>query len=166
MCFKYAWWMAISLLSYRFVLYRLVNVEQFTYQSFSTVRSGFLACFWFIGWTLFAFNSPSEHPRITYTERLYLLRTVPKPKRVRLIEKLIETLIDLYVVQDTLVEDFDLSTIIWYCNSSYLHEFCFLHFVDIITNVFFDDTQIQFATGLSTYRHRSSSIDLCLFFFI
>ncbi|CAF0904028.1 unnamed protein product [Rotaria sordida] len=42
---------------------------------------GVLSCLWFIGWALYAYNSPSEHPRITYEEKLYLLRCIPKPKK-------------------------------------------------------------------------------------
>ena len=44
--------------------------------------SGVLCCLWFIGWCFFAYNSPSEHPRITYSEKLYLLRCIPKSKKV------------------------------------------------------------------------------------
>lgn len=46
------------------------------------VRQGLLSCLWFIGWSFFAFNSPSEHPRITYSEKFYLLRSIPKSKKV------------------------------------------------------------------------------------
>ena len=47
-------------------------------------RLGLLSCLWFVGWALFAFNSPAEHPRITYEEKLFLLRSVPKPIKVRI----------------------------------------------------------------------------------
>jgi hypothetical protein len=43
---------------------------------------GILSCLWFIGWVFYAYNSPSEHPRIRYAEKLYLLRCIPKPKKV------------------------------------------------------------------------------------
>ena len=52
-------------------------------QQSNVAHAGLVSCLWFIGWSLFAYNSPSEHPRITYAEKLYLLRSVPKPKKVR-----------------------------------------------------------------------------------
>lgn len=47
------------------------------------ISSGVISCLWFIGWALYAYNSPAEHPRIEYQEKIYLLRSVPKQKRVK-----------------------------------------------------------------------------------
>lgn len=42
---------------------------------------GILCCIWFVGWIFYGYNSPTEHPRIAYSEKLYLLRTIPKQKK-------------------------------------------------------------------------------------
>ncbi|CAF1419651.1 unnamed protein product [Rotaria magnacalcarata] len=57
---------------------------------------GVLSCLWFIGWALYGHNSPAEHPRITYEEKLYLLRCVPKQKRCPIPWCRIMTCIPLY----------------------------------------------------------------------
>ncbi|CAF4267626.1 unnamed protein product, partial [Didymodactylos carnosus] len=43
-----------------------------------------LTCIWFVGWSIFAYNSPSEHPRISIEEKLYLSKHVPPSKKVRI----------------------------------------------------------------------------------
>jgi hypothetical protein len=63
--------------------------------------AGILSCLWFIGWAFCAYSSPSEHPRISYAEKLYLLESVPKPRKVNRNEQ-----ISLFC--DTLnISDFD-----------------------------------------------------------
>jgi hypothetical protein len=39
-------------------------------------RSGVLSCLWFVGWCLFGFNTPDEHPRISNSERQYLHKQI------------------------------------------------------------------------------------------
>ena len=43
---------------------------------------GLLSCLWFIGWIFYAYNSPAEHPRISSSEKVYLLRCIPRAKKV------------------------------------------------------------------------------------
>ncbi|CAF1070841.1 unnamed protein product [Rotaria sordida] len=58
--------------------------------------TGLFACVWFIGWCFFAYNSPSEHPRIAFEEKTFLLQCVPKPKKIRTPWFHIATCIPLY----------------------------------------------------------------------
>lgn len=37
---------------------------------------GGLACFWYVFWIFFAFNSPATHPRISEKERAYITRAI------------------------------------------------------------------------------------------
>ena len=74
-CLDVSRWLALGFLPHRCVSSVHNTVDRRS-------RSGLLSCLWFVGWSLFAFNSPAEHPRITYEEKLFLLRSVPKPKKV------------------------------------------------------------------------------------
>ncbi len=111
----------------------------FFYSSFSV---GILSCLWFIGWAFYAYNSPSEHPRITYAEKLYLLQCVPKPKKVQFQLKKNEIFILFVLVSNTLALYIHLCATLWYCCSTYLYEFCFLYITYIITNIFFNNSSI------------------------
>lgn len=78
-CLDISRWLAIGFLCHRCVAFP----QRIDLVHASIFLSGLVSCLWFVGWSFFAFNSPSEHPRITYEEKLYLLRSVPKPKKVR-----------------------------------------------------------------------------------
>jgi hypothetical protein len=105
---------------------------------------GVLSCLWFIGWVLYAYNSPSEHPRITYSEKLYLLRCIPKQKKVKTLisENRNFDFVFFILVSNTMASYFHLCAIVWYCYSTYLYKFCFLYITDIITNIFFNNSSI------------------------
>ncbi|CAF4331372.1 unnamed protein product [Rotaria sp. Silwood2] len=58
--------------------------------------TGLFTCVWFVGWCFFAYNSPSEHPRIGSEEKAFLLECVPKPKQIRTPWFHIATCVPLY----------------------------------------------------------------------
>ncbi|CAF1238810.1 unnamed protein product [Adineta ricciae] len=57
---------------------------------------GLLSCLWFIGWIFYAYNSPAEHPRISNSEKVYLLRCIPRAKKSSTPWKHILTCVPLY----------------------------------------------------------------------
>lgn len=125
-----------SVKSWHFVFYSQLNIWYL----------GFVCCIWFIGWSYYAYNSPSEHPRITYSEKLYLLRCIPKQKKVeRHIYELIRSTCRL-LVSNSLVSNSNECSTLCYCCAACLYKFCVLYIINNATNLFFDNSSFQFKT--------------------
>lgn len=134
MCVKISRRLALSLLFHRFGRVFILFLGHVL------LLLGLLSTLWFVGWCFFAYNSPSEHPRITYAEKLYLLRSVPKPKRVNCFSFLHRDQVSspepFHSVSYSMVSYRYLCATLCHCSQSCMHKFRLLHSLNILTNVF------------------------------
>jgi hypothetical protein len=56
-----------------------------------------LSCLWFIGWCVFGFSSPEDHPRISKEERLFLKKNTAAHARKVSLENHMNYLFSFYL---------------------------------------------------------------------